>query len=634
MPPTTVNTMPRSSQIHTSVLNTPSNPATDNISLREFVVDEDAENFNAALWRTIDQNAFILAQRDALEAFNVAKALRLSKETAAAELERRQAVNVTVAAAESQSPPSSRHQRHGSQPIAINKGGNTIPHSQHAPLSDEAIARSLARSWQVDAFQPAGLENRSSPSSSSPVKPIKFSPPSSSHHHQQQQDRKAPASSIAKQNSRTQLSLSTSSFPGSSSHSHSHSHSAAVESRHSRSTSQSNTFTKVPSLALPSIPPVREPVATDDPTGSTPPFSQFQTSDITHAKRRRTERKPSLDVVVVAPPISEPQKSSTFLRNLRPGTIIPTAKDNSASSMSTSEGSKSLLPPPPPPPSKPIKVPKQKAYRHDPFNDVHKCPQCGNRLTTPRIQLSTTLNSRSLCDALHYTCSSCMTRHCRGCTSISPCTRPCAPGQNPTSCAVRNCCYNVRAVVIFEALNIFDHVFATEAGFTPTTTSADGVDPDDPHGSFHSGRQQREAYIKILISKADKSMRKFEDAFVRTLRVICSWLQFSPEVDFDADDKTSPAFGNPSYLNDSIPRLLLASYLPEVIHTFLSNNNVRDWIAHSETYTMILETLRWISNFPTLSKVLNLPLPHVQRNCTLRQWNFPFSSLSILMITP
>jgi hypothetical protein len=115
-------------------------------------------------------------------------------------------------------------------------------------------------------------------------------------------------------------------------------------------------------------------------------------------------------------------------------------------------------------------------------------------------------------------------------------------------------------------------------------------------------------------------MRKFEDAFVRTLKVICSWLQYSSEEGFDADDETSPAFGNPLYLNAYIPPLLLASYLPEVIYTFLSNNNVRDWIAHSDAYSMILETLRWISNFPTLSNVLNRPLPLVQRNGSLKQW--------------
>ena len=239
------------------------------------------------------------------------------------------------------------------------------------------------------------------------------------------------------------------------------------------------------------------------------------------------------------------------------------------------------------------------------------------------VQLSTPLNALQMCDALHATCSSCKTRHCRGCTSISPCTRPCSAGQTPTSCAVRNCCYNVRTVAIFEALNVFDHICTSEAGFnstaTTTTTTSDGIDPD-PHRTFHSGRQQREAYIKLVISKADKSMRKFEDAFIRTLKIICSWLQYSPEYNFDANDDTSPAFGNPSYLNDLIPRLLLASYLPEVIHTFLNNSNVRDWIAHSDTYNMILDTLRYMSNFPTLVSVLNLPLPPVQRNSSLKQW--------------
>ena len=620
MLPTTVNTM-------TSIFNPPSSPPTD-ISLREFVVDEDAEHFNAALWRTIDQNAFILAQRDALEAFNVAKALRLSEETAAVELERRNAAPVTAPLSTLQS---SRHK----------KIGATL-HPQYSTPSDEAISRSLPRSshTQVDISQ----ENRSSPSSSAlPIKSIKTAQQSSSYH---PQDKKAPAS-IANQNSGHQLSLSTSSFPPS------------VDSRHSRST---HNFTKVPSLLLPPVGDhrafsKRETGITDEPTVSTPSSSQFQVSEATQPKRRRTERKPSvsspsIDVVVVAPPLSVPQKSSTFSRSLRPGTIIPTTQDT----VPASEGAKSFTSTPAPVPKK-ITVAKQKAHFHNPFNDIQICPQCGNRLTIPRIQvnnssfpshlaillisfsfsffpfalvrigfrlfylarlqLSTPHNSRSLCDALHTTCSSCMTRHCRGCTSISSCTRSCSAGQNLTSCAVRSCCYNVRAVVIFEALSVFDHIFATEAGFASTSTTAGGVDPD-PHSSFHSGRRQREAYIKLLISKADKSMRKFEDAFVCTLKVICSWLQYSPEEGFDADDEVSAA--NPSYLDASIAHLLLASYLPEVIHTFLSNNNVRDWIAHSDTYSMILETLRWISNFPTLSNVLNLPLPPVQRNCSLKQW--------------
>ena len=40
---------------------------------------------------------------------------------------------------------------------------------------------------------------------------------------------------------------------------------------------------------------------------------------------------------------------------------------------------------------------------------------------------------------------------------LSLCALSCYGGQNPTSCAVRNCWYNIRAVVIFEALDVFDH---------------------------------------------------------------------------------------------------------------------------------------------------------------------------------
>ena len=356
MPLTTVNTMPR----HTSVLNPPPVPAAD-ISLREFVVDEDAEHFNTALWRTIDQNAFILAQRDALEACNVAKALRLSEETAAIELERRNA-----ALPSSSTASSSRHQ---SQPIPIKKIAATpsLQHLQYSAHSDDPISRSLPRSSYTHAdISQAVNENRSSPSSSStsPIKSIKTSSQSSSYHYQ---DKKAPAS-IAKQHSRNQLSLSTSSFPTSSSSS-----STAVDSRHSRSTSQSNTFTKVPSLVLPSVSvgdqrtlSKRSPGVTNEPIVSA--------------------LSPSQNMVVVAPPLSAPQKSSTFSRNLRPGTVIPSTKDTSSSSRSTPEGSKSHAPKPAPA-LKRITGPKQKAHLHNPFSNLQICPQCGNRLTIPLIQV-------------------------------------------------------------------------------------------------------------------------------------------------------------------------------------------------------------------------------------------------------
>ena len=93
-------------------------------------------------------------------------------------------------------------------------------------------------------------------------------------------------------------------------------------------------------------------------------------------------------------------------------------------------------------------------------------------LSFARLQPSNPFNSRSFCDTLHATYSSCRTRHCRECTSISPCTRRCFEGQNSTSCVVRNCCYDVRVVVIYLKPSMsFVSSLLLEAGFAPTTTT-------------------------------------------------------------------------------------------------------------------------------------------------------------------
>ncbi|KAJ3496444.1 hypothetical protein NLJ89_g10486 [Agrocybe chaxingu] len=82
MPPASVNTMPRA-------IEPP--PSIDVHGFRDFVPDEDAANFNSALWETIDQDAFIRAQQEAIEAFNIAKALKVSQKTAAQEQQMRNA---------------------------------------------------------------------------------------------------------------------------------------------------------------------------------------------------------------------------------------------------------------------------------------------------------------------------------------------------------------------------------------------------------------------------------------------------------------------------------------------------------------------------------------------------------------
>ncbi|KAF8167212.1 hypothetical protein B0H34DRAFT_791971 [Crassisporium funariophilum] len=533
-----ISTMTRATQ-GLSALDTASQQS--NLSLREFVVDDDAAHYNSALWKTIDQNAYILAQREAIEAFNVAKALRLSEETAAVENQRRAAAAARTSEAQASSSSSGR-----SHPISIKK--DTLP-PQNA--TDEAAARSLARSWQVDALQPALLEK----SSSSPP-----SKPRSSNH-----DKRAP-SSITKQNSQNLLSLSQPS-----------------DSRHSRSTSQSNAQSSSSHTHRPEQRSFskREPSGTDEPSGSTP-SSQVQVSDVTNTKRRRTERKQSISSpdVVVTPPMLQSKKSTASARDLRLGMIMNPAKENPTATQEPRARRNST---------------HQNSNYRDLFTATRNCARCGNLMSPPRVQLSTTSELPSFCDLLHVTCSKCATSHCRGCSAVSKCPRQCSGGHG---CAVRNCCPDVRAIAIFEALSSFDQTFATEAGFA-------GV----------NGKQQRQAYIKLLISKADKSMRKFEDAFVRILRLLCSWLQAS------SDDEKGRA------LHPAVARLFTASFLPEVLQGFMSNNNVRDWIAHSETYIVVLETLRRMFDCG-LSSVLTDPLHHVDQSCGLQRWVWDQGSIT------
>jgi hypothetical protein len=147
----------------------------------------------------------------------------------------------------------------------------------------------------------------------------------------------------------------------------------------------------------------------------------------------------------------------------------------------------------------------------------------------------------------------------------------------------------VRSIAIWEALGAFDAVFAAEAGFQVSESAQhQGV-----------GRQHREAYVKLLISKTDKSMRRFEDAFLRTLRVVGSWLQAPSSSSGDDDDGESH--------ETLLAHFLLSSFLLEVVHLFLSNNAVRDWIAHSETYLGILDLMKKMLDYG-LGSVLREPV--------------------------
>src|SRR6266508_3826125 len=123
-PPVSVNTMSRSSQVSVDT-------SSDVVSLRNFVVDEDRANLGSALWKTVDKGAFILAQREALEAFSLAKAIRLSEESAALEKKQRTSAagsaSVTAAPIAGPSQPQPKKEEVAQQPAASSSAGPSRP---------------------------------------------------------------------------------------------------------------------------------------------------------------------------------------------------------------------------------------------------------------------------------------------------------------------------------------------------------------------------------------------------------------------------------------------------------------------------------------------------------------------------
>lgn len=221
------------------------------------------------------------------------------------------------------------------------------------------------------------------------------------------------------------------------------------------------------------------------------------------------------------------------------------------------------------------------------FTGTRDCTNCGNPILSPRYSPteSVLLQSQLITNLIHLSCSKCFTNHCRGCFTVTSCPRNCKSGD---SCSVKSCCAKVRTIAIFEALSSFDIVYATEAGLFGQGT-----------------KQERQDFIKLVIGKTDKRTRDFEGAFLRTLRIICSWLQASSY-------EETP-------LHPSMHRLFAVSYLREVIYIFLSNNNVRDWVAHSEIYATILEALRRMVDCG-LAQVLTEQLENIDHSCGLQRW--------------
>lgn len=789
-PPTA--TMSRSSQISIDA-------SSDVVSLRNFVVDEDRANLGSALFKTVDKGAFIFAQQEALEAFRLAKAIRLSEESAASEGRHRvEKATASTSSSAAAVPPQSQSQS-TSTPASSSSGrsASNQKNSSTSSASDEAAARSLARSWKVEGLQSTLLENRGQMApSSSRTKPS--STPQTQTQTQSIQSQVDKKPSVSKASTSQNVSLSASTFASSSSSAstvvaaadHSRttnstlhstplsvnvvpSSSQANSSTHSRSRSQSQSQSRAPpaqgaqsshvqtrveprpilkrdpatvdgsALSMSASPPAS--ASRPNPTRSSASSSAAAAAESTQQqqKRQRSERKASISVPA---PSSQPQYSystsnysyfysyngsntntnnTTSQASIQAQTLaIPseTKKSSSTSASSrdiqagqilnpinassSSSSSSSLYGPSTAPSSAPaskesspkistmglplsqgvssasaqaaaaerekersrgsskrrasvvqaqaqVQPQVQPQVSRNIFGPVRfNCSKCANVVVSavqtqvqsisPFFTTEALLNSffvfkkqpslaltspdpfsHPFASSLHVVCNNpaCGAVHCRGCLQPIKCRdvdnhsdiqlsssppsssasnrHPKARGKNTTSacaggpgCAIWNCCKTVRAIAIWETLGAFDAVFAAEAGFQVSESAQhQGV-----------GRQHREAYVKLLISKTDKSMRRFEDAFLRTLRVVGSWLQApssSSSGDDDGDDQESH--------ETLLAHFLLSSFLLEVVHLFLSNNVVRDWIAHSETYLGILDLMKKMLDYG-LGSVLREPL--------------------------
>ena len=162
MPSSTVQTMPGPSRLPASTT-TVGGPhpqhtlshSNSSFSLRNFVAEEDG--FSAGVLKSVDKDAFLAAQRQALAAFDdaaLAKALQASEETAAEEARKRR-VATAVAPPSDERTPLNTTIPPPSAPIRV-----PVQHQNESRyITDEEAARSLARSWRVDALQPALLDS-------------------------------------------------------------------------------------------------------------------------------------------------------------------------------------------------------------------------------------------------------------------------------------------------------------------------------------------------------------------------------------------------------------------------------------------------------------------------------------------
>ncbi|KAH8094716.1 hypothetical protein BXZ70DRAFT_896654 [Cristinia sonorae] len=306
------------------------------------------------------------------------------------------------------------------------------------------------------------------------------------------------------------------------------------------------------------------------------------------------------------------------------------------------------------------------------FVHTRRCTNCGADIDSPRGYVTYTpqVPPPSLIRLLHTSCSSCKTNHCRGCFSPVECSLTCNGNKSnsPSTCAVINCCAEVRAIAVFEALGGFDRVYIAEQATADTrakeatanrrstsgtigsvgpggtgygTGSSSGYsswgaaswghisdDLSDPYGysggAHGRGRGRGRGSVAASphrrnvaangqsSSFATKTLAAhWDEILVRALSTITTFLP----APYSDDAQTYDILPH-----NTIPPLILMSKLPELLGVLLRNDSITDWTARSEVYSAMLGLLRRFADSEVTMQVLTGQRWETKKSCGLEEW--------------
>ena len=251
---------------------------------------------------------------------------------------------------------------------------------------------------------------------------------------------------------------------------------------------------------------------------------------------------------------------------------------------------------------------------------------------------------------LHISCPSCSTNHCRGCLQPIDCSIGCKGPSKKSKCSVIDCCAEIRAIAIFEALGGFDRQFITERaaadsralaiskaksaektktvgpGGTGYGRSGEGEydDFEDEYYSYdeeedydgydyhyHSTTKKGISHFLQLEQPKKNEDEHWERVIIRTLDILAKLLPM-PYAD---EPRVYDLLPHPS-----TGYLLSLSQIPTLLATLLRNDSVEDWISRKETYNAMLSLMRRLADCELTIQCLIGSHWESSATCGLENW--------------